>query len=210
MRWGCAKGRQVKFLNKTVNIIKVKVQESLKMPLSKGVTKGNFEKLNGLAARIVYVIQPFVDKTIKNDLICISEAKDFNKGVEAITETSFAQISRVFLFNTVLDKVKIAKHSYESLKEFAKSFQITCSSKCYIRFVGEVIAKLKSFIDVNISLAKSITLYVRRNTISGKFRLNKVSYNETKSATNRSGLSMIVVKLEGRIPVYNKGEIVQF
>ncbi len=63
----------------------MKIQKTIKIPVSAKITKEKLEKLNRLTARITYTVQLFLTKIIENDITTIKEAEKFKKEIESIT-----------------------------------------------------------------------------------------------------------------------------
>ena len=74
----------------------MKVQKTIKIPISDKTTKEKLEKLNKLTARLTYAVQLFLTKIIENDITTIKEAEKSRKEIESITDlpSAFAQACR--------------------------------------------------------------------------------------------------------------------
>lgn len=92
----------------------MKVQKTIKIPISDKITKEKLEKLDRLTARLTYGVQLFLERIIANDIITVKEAERFRKEVETITglPSAFAQACR--------DK---ALWMYKSYKKLHKEWQ---------------------------------------------------------------------------------------
>lgn len=92
----------------------MKVQKTIKIPVSDGITQEKLEKLHRLTARLTYGVQLFLERIIENDVTSLKEAEKFRKEVEEITglPSAFAQACR--------DK---ALWMYKSYKKLHKDWQ---------------------------------------------------------------------------------------
>jgi len=97
----------------------MKLQKTIKIPVSDKITQEKLEKLDRLTARLTYGVHIFLDKIIENDTTTVKEAEQFRKEIQQITglPSAFAQACR--------DKALWMYKSYKKLhrgwqKEVAK------------------------------------------------------------------------------------------
>jgi putative transposase len=74
----------------------MKVQKTIKIPISDKITQEKLEKLDRLTARLTYGVQLFLERIIANDITTVRDAERFRKEVESITglPSAFAQACR--------------------------------------------------------------------------------------------------------------------
>jgi len=74
----------------------MKVQKTIKIPVSDKITQEKLEKLDRLTARLTYGVQLFLERIIANDVTTVKEAERFRKEIQQITglPSAFAQCCR--------------------------------------------------------------------------------------------------------------------
>ena len=93
----------------------MKLQKTIRIPVSNKITKEKLEKLDRLTARLTHGVQLFLDKIAENDIATIKEAEKFRKEIQQLTglQSAFAQACR--------DKALWMYKSYKKLYKDWKS-----------------------------------------------------------------------------------------
>ena len=74
----------------------MKVQKTIRIPVSNKITKEKLEKLDRLTARLTYGCQLFLNKIAENDITTVRDAEKFRKEIQQLTglQSAFAQACR--------------------------------------------------------------------------------------------------------------------
>ncbi len=103
----------------------MKVQKTIKIPISDKTTKEKLEKLNRLTACLTYGVQLFLNRIIENDVTTVREAEKFRKEIESITglPSAFVQACRdkaLWMYRSYKQQYREWKRSVAKLKKAIK------------------------------------------------------------------------------------------
>jgi len=132
MRKGIRKGR-VNYLYANKHIISmstIKVQKTIKIPVSNKITKEKLEKLDRLTARLTYGVQLFKNKIIENNITTVKEAEKFRKEIQQVTglPSAYAQACRDKALWMYKSYKKLHKDWEREIKKLEKAIE-NCKNK---------------------------------------------------------------------------------
>ena len=109
----------------------MKLQKTIRIPVSNKITKEKLEKLDRLTARLTYGCQLFLNKIAENDITTVRDAEKFRKEIQQLTglQSAFAQACR----DKALWMYKSYKQQYKDWKNKVKRLEKAienCKNKC--------------------------------------------------------------------------------
>ena len=108
----------------------MKVQKTIKIPVSDRITKEKLEKLDRLTARLTYGCQLFLNKITENDITTAKEAEKFRKEIQQLTglQSAFAQACRDKALWMYKSYKKLYKDWEKEIKKLEKAIE-NCKNK---------------------------------------------------------------------------------
>ena len=108
----------------------MKLQKTIRIPVSNKITKEKLEKLDRLTARLTYGVQLFLNKIIENDITTAKEAEKFRKEIQQLTglQSAFAQACRDKALWMYKSYKKLYKDWKKEIKKLEKAIE-NCKNK---------------------------------------------------------------------------------
>jgi len=108
----------------------MKLQKTIKIPVSNKITKEKLEKLDRLTARLTYGSQLFLNKIAENDITTAKEAEKFRKEIQQLTglHSAFAQACRDKALWMYRSYKKLYKDWEKEIKKLEKAIE-NCKNK---------------------------------------------------------------------------------
>ena len=108
----------------------MKLQKTIRIPVSNKITKEKLEKLDRLTARLTYGVQLFKNKIIENDITTVKEAEKFRKEIQQLTslQSAFAQACRDKALWMYKSYKKLYKDWKKEIKKLEKAIE-NCKNK---------------------------------------------------------------------------------
>ena len=108
----------------------MKLQKTIRIPVSDRITKEKLEKLDRLTARLTYGVQLFKNKIIENDITTVRDAEKFRKEIQQLTglQSAFAQACRDKALWMYKSYKKLYKDWEKEIKKLEKAIE-NCKNK---------------------------------------------------------------------------------
>ena len=108
----------------------MKLQKTIKIPVSNKITKEKLEKLDRLTARLTYGCQLFLNKIAENDITTAKEVEKFRKEIQQLTglQSAFAQACRDKALWMYRSYKKLYRDWEKEIKKLEKAIE-NCKNK---------------------------------------------------------------------------------